>query len=75
MSVALSATDPRGDLCGRGTAGAGDAQGTPTQSHISPSTLVYEEKVTWATVVVAFLAATLLQGYLAYKKPTPPRTL
>ena len=29
---------------GRGTARAEDAQGTPTQSHISPGILVYEEK-------------------------------
>ena len=29
---------------GRGAARAEDAQGTPTQSHISPSILVYEEK-------------------------------
>ena len=29
---------------GRGTVRAEDAQGTPTQSHISPSILVYEEK-------------------------------
>jgi len=28
---------------GRGTTRAEDAQGTPTQSHISPSVLVYEE--------------------------------
>ena len=28
---------------GRGTARAEDAQGTPTQSHISPSILAYEE--------------------------------
>jgi len=28
---------------GRGTARAEDAQGTPTQSHISPSIQVYEE--------------------------------
>ena len=28
----------------RGTARAEDAQGTPTQSHISPSILVYEEE-------------------------------
>ena len=28
---------------GRGAARAEDAQGTPTQSHISPSILVYEE--------------------------------
>ena len=29
---------------GRGTARVEDAQGTPTQSHISPSMLVYEDK-------------------------------
>ena len=29
---------------GRGATRAEDAQGTPTQSHISPSILVYEEK-------------------------------
>ena len=29
---------------GRGAAKAEDTQGTPTQSHISPSILVYEEK-------------------------------
>jgi len=31
-------------LSGRGTTRAEDAQGTPTQSHISPSILVYEDK-------------------------------
>jgi len=31
-------------ISGRGTARAEDAQGTPTQSHISPSILVNEEK-------------------------------
>ena len=30
---------------GRGTTRAEDAQGTPTQSHISPSILVYEDKI------------------------------
>ena len=29
---------------GRGTTRAEDAQGTPTQSHVSPSKLVYEDK-------------------------------
>ena len=29
---------------GRGTTKAEDSQGTPTQSHISPSILVYEDK-------------------------------
>jgi len=33
------------ELVGRGAARAEDAQGTPTQSHISPSILVYEEKI------------------------------
>ena len=33
------------DLSGRGTTRAGDSQGTPTQSHISPSVLVYEDKI------------------------------
>ena len=32
------------EFSGRGAARAEDAQGTPTQSHISPSVLVYEEK-------------------------------
>ena len=32
------------DLSGRGTTIAEDAQGTPTQSHISPSILVYEDQ-------------------------------
>ena len=32
--------------CGeRGAAREEDAQGTPTQSHVSPSILVYEEKI------------------------------
>ena len=31
-------------LVGRGTVRAEDAQGTPTQSHISPSILVYEDE-------------------------------
>ena len=35
---------PSGANSGRGTARAEDAHGTPTQSHISPSILVYEEK-------------------------------
>ena len=36
---------------GRGAARAEDAQGTPTQSHISPSILEYEDKSTaWTTV-------------------------
>ena len=33
------------DLSGRGAARAEDAQGTPTQSHISPSILVYEDTI------------------------------
>ena len=34
------------ELAGRGAAIEEDDQGTPTQSHISPSILVYEEKLT-----------------------------
>ena len=32
-------------VAGRGTTRAEDAQGTPTQSHITPSILVYEKKI------------------------------
>ena len=32
-------------IAGRGTTRAEDAQGTPTQSHVSPSILVYEENL------------------------------
>jgi len=35
-----------GSTVGRGTTRAEDAQGTPTQSHISPSILVCEDKFT-----------------------------
>jgi len=45
------------DLSGRGTKRAEDAQGTPTQSHISPIILVYEEKP-----VVAFRVSGLRLG-------------
>ena len=38
----LPAIDP--GLVGWGAARAEDAQGTPTQGHVSPSILVYEEK-------------------------------
>ena len=40
----IGSTDFHSSNSGRGTARAEDAQGTPTQSHISPSILVYEEK-------------------------------
>ena len=39
------------DLSGRGTARADDAQGTPTQSHISPSILVYEDDLGVSNIV------------------------
>ena len=35
---------PSWDLSGRGTTREEDAPGTPTQSHLSPSILVHEEK-------------------------------
>ena len=44
FSPALSRELEACPLAGRGAARAEDAQGTPPQSHISPSTLVYEEK-------------------------------
>jgi len=36
---------PQGYDAGRGVTTAEGAQGTPTQSHISPSILVYEDKL------------------------------
>ena len=39
---------------GRGAARAGDAQGTPTRSHISPSILVYEDNSEDQNLVLAF---------------------
>ena len=35
------------DLPGKGATRAEDAQGTPTQSHVSPNILVYEDKTAW----------------------------
>ena len=43
-------------LSGRGTTRAEDAQGTPTQSHMSPSILVYEENSYVPTVLPAVVA-------------------
>jgi len=37
-------------MSGRGAARAEDAQGTPTQSHISPSILVYEDYVQFPSI-------------------------
>jgi len=50
-TVDFQATDRRRvgwltGFSGRGTTRAEDAQGTPSQSHISPSILVYEEYLT-----------------------------
>ena len=47
-------------IAGRGTARAEDAQGTPTQSHVSPSILVYED--------------TVLAFHCTYLSPIPVRT-
>ena len=41
-----------GSTDGRGAARAEDAQGTPTQSHISPSILVYEDNGHCPQVIV-----------------------
>ena len=71
---------------GRGTTRAEDAEGTPNQSHISPSVLVYKEKPVWGVGSGSGVGAAraprkgrgshlLIQGYLAHKKQRPPRTL
>ena len=44
-STGFHSSHPQGhELSGRGTTRAEDAQGTPAQSHISPSILGYEDK-------------------------------
>jgi len=50
-SMDFHSSHPQGH--GRGTTRAEDAQGTPTQSHISPSILLYEEKNVFVTRSVA----------------------
>ena len=52
----------RRDLSGRGTARAEDAQGTPTQSHISPSILVYEEQTIELCVALTAPGAAVERG-------------
>ena len=42
---------------GRGAARAVDAQGTPTQGHVSPSILVYEDDQALEETMVSFLRA------------------
>jgi len=50
-------------LAGRGAARAEDAQGTPTQSHISSSILVYEDKhVKWRCDQVSSSSSLLLSS-------------
>ena len=44
LSPTSTCEPPYDDRAGRGAARAEDAQGTPTQSHMSPSILVYEDK-------------------------------
>ena len=53
------------DLSGRGTTRAEDAQGTPTQSHISPSILVYEDKVVPAAGVDAVMVTPTGLGFIS----------
>ena len=53
---------------------AEDALGTPTQSHISPSILVYEEKASY-NHEIAVATTVIMQEYLAHKEPPPPRNL
>ena len=42
-STDFRSSHPQGHVPGRGAARAEDAQGTPTQSDISPSILIYED--------------------------------
>ena len=59
---------------GTGPTRAEDARGTPTQSYLSPSKLVYEgENATKPkSLGSAFKKSSYVQGYLAHKKtPTP----
>jgi len=57
----------------RGTTRAQHAQGAPTQRHVSPSTPVYEEKVSDRRI--RSRPQRMAQGYLAQKKLLPPRYL
>jgi len=52
-------------VIGRGTARAEDAQGTPTQSHISPSILLYADKVIRET-------GTVIPELLLLQQALPP---
>ena len=65
-----------GLVSGRGTTRAEDAQGTPTQSHISPSILVYEEEKAWSLQNGATKqTATELDGGKANSLSLPPYKL
>ena len=46
--------------CGRGTARAEDAQGTPTQSRIPPSILVYEDNQVYSNTKYTSIRSTLV---------------
>ena len=65
------------DISGRGAARAEDAQGTPTQSHISPSILVYEDKHPSTLERKAALAdccpVDTLSGRFPLQERCPPR--
>ena len=59
-----------------GVGRAEDAQGTPTQRHVSPSVLVYEDTIEFCRCGRLGVETVLaLQGHLAHKKQRPPRTL
>ena len=49
---------PSSSHVGRGTTRAEDAQGTPTQSHILPSILVYEDKASFSPCLEPFFGQT-----------------
>ena len=57
-STDFHSSHPQGhEHSGRGTTRAEDAQGTPTQSHISPSILVYEDKLPYFPQIRHFLVS------------------
>ena len=68
----FSATVWNGDRLrvGRGTTRAEDAQGTPTQSHISPSKLVYTDKIRSSSLNESeYSARARCIGYVWYSIP------
>jgi len=68
-STDFHSSHPQGHS-GRGTTRADDAQGTPTQSHTSPSILVYEDTCTmWSSDAFPVTHTTLFIQVLHQAKP------